>query len=94
MWFLQDLEERIIPPYSFTCGYLNRIYVMVLSKHFAFTAVDEGFVKSSFLPTILGETQAPRGKWHPHMTGRGLIPHLDDVIAALDTAVSRDIRDL
>ena len=44
--------------------------------------------------TMLGQTQAPQGMWHPSMALLGLIPHLDDVIAALDASVSKDIRDL
>jgi len=91
---MQDMPSDMLPWPEYLCGNLNRVYAMIMGGHFAFTAPDMRMVTSDFVPTILGETQAPRGEWQPSMTLLGLIPHLDDVVAALDASVSRDIRDL
>lgn len=67
---------------------------MIVMDHFYDHMVSGRTTTNMFFETLLGETQAPTGLWEPYMAAQGWIPHLDDVIAALDDSVSRDIRDL
>ena len=88
---LQDLHDKFIPVLA------EATVDLMLVFRIATWNFPEGLTADSYsdaFKTILGHTQAPRGHWHPSMAWQGLIPHLDDVIAALDASVSKDIRDL
>jgi len=91
----KDLQDREIPVFEETSTILFTFYAsMIVMDHFYDHMVSGRTTTNMFFETLLGETQAPTGLWEPYMAAQGWIPHLDDVIAALDDSVSRDIRDL